>query len=152
MSYLYILEISPLLYVSVTIIFSHSEGCIFTLFIASLLFSVYSSFVLDWFILRYFILFVAEVKGIDSLISLSDFSLLVSGYASDYCILILYPTTLGLNCGFISTSACGLSHGFVPEGCHGRLVSALVRTRCGGGATSWVAGAWQHQMGWWLGH
>ena len=76
-SCLFILEISPLLYVSVAIIFSHSEGCIFTLFIASLLFSVYSSFVLDWFILRYFILFVAEVKGIDSLISLSDFSLLV---------------------------------------------------------------------------
>ena len=33
------------------------------------------------------------------------------------------------------------THVFSPEGCPGRLVSAPVRTRCGGGATSWVAGA-----------
>ena len=35
MRYLYILEISPLLVVSFAIIFSHSEGCLFTLFIVS---------------------------------------------------------------------------------------------------------------------
>ena len=35
MSYLYILEINPLSVVSFTIIFSHSEGCLFTLFIVS---------------------------------------------------------------------------------------------------------------------
>ena len=35
MSYLYILEINPLSVVSFTIIFSHSEGCFFTLFIVS---------------------------------------------------------------------------------------------------------------------
>ena len=35
MSYLYILEINPLSVVPFAIIFSHSEGCLFTLFIIS---------------------------------------------------------------------------------------------------------------------
>ena len=35
MSCLYIVEINPLLAVSFAIIFSHSEGCLFTLFIVS---------------------------------------------------------------------------------------------------------------------
>ena len=35
MSYLYILEINPLSVVSFAIIFSHSEGCLFTLLIVS---------------------------------------------------------------------------------------------------------------------
>ena len=60
-----------------------------------LLISVYSSFVsLGKFIPRCLILFVAMVNVIDSLVSLSDFSLLVYRNASDFCVLILYPATL----------------------------------------------------------
>ena len=54
----------------------------------SVLFSVCSSFVsLGRFIPRYFILFVAVVNWVDSLISLSDFSLLVYRNASDFSVL-----------------------------------------------------------------
>ena len=46
------------------------------------------------YIPKYFILFVAKVNGIVSLISLSMFSLLAYSNARDFCVLILYPATL----------------------------------------------------------
>ena len=64
-------------------------------FISVLQFSEYRSFLsLGRFILRYYILLVAVVDGSVSLISLSDFSLLVYRDARDFCALILYPATL----------------------------------------------------------
>ena len=56
---------------------------------------MYKSFVsLGKYIPKYFILFVAMVNGIVSLISLSVFPLLVYKNARNFYVLILYPETL----------------------------------------------------------
>ena len=81
-------------------------------FISVLEFSVYGSFVsLGRFIPKYLTIFVAIVNGIDSLTSLSDYSLLVYRNSNYFCILILYPATL-INSLISSSNFLIISLGF----------------------------------------
>ena len=81
-------------------------------FLSILYFFVYSSyFSLHRFIPRHFILFVAMVNRIDTLISLSDVSLLVHRDSSDFCVFILYLVTL-LNSLITSCNFLIVSFGF----------------------------------------
>ena len=67
-----------------------------------IVFYIQAFFTLGKFIPKYFILFIAVVNGIVSLVSLSDFSLLVDRSARDFCVLILYLVTLP--CSLINCS------------------------------------------------
>ena len=64
------------------------------------------------FIPRYLIFFVVMVNGIDSLISLSDFSLLVYRTASNFSVLVLYPATFLNSLNSYSTNFLILSLAF----------------------------------------
>ena len=76
---------------------------------------------------------VCPVDCVDLICSLYSWS---EGFGSSS----LSTLPLGFNCGFISSSACGLSTRVCSRGCPGGLGSAPVRARCGGGAAAWVVG------------
>ena len=74
-------------YVSICVFFSFFRQSL-------IVFSVQIFTSLVNFISKYFTVFDAIVNGIISFVSFSDSSLLVYRNATDFCMLILYPTTL----------------------------------------------------------
>ena len=97
----------------------HEHGMVFHLFVSSSISFMIVLYFLNYrsitslvrFIPRYQMVLEAIVNGINSLISLSIFSLLVHKKVSDFCALILYPATL-LNCCMSSHSLGVESFGF----------------------------------------
>lgn len=76
----------------------HEHGIYFHLFNSSISLAIFCSFKpftsLVIFIPRYFILLDAIVNGIVFLIMFVDYSLLVYGNATSFCVLIFYPVIL----------------------------------------------------------
>ena len=89
---------------SVCVVFDFGHDCV-------ILFCVQAFVSLGRFIPGYFILFVAIINGIVSLISLCELSLLVHKNARDFCVLILHPVT-ALNSLISSDSFLVASLGF----------------------------------------
>ena len=79
MSCLYILEINPLSAVSLAIIFSHSEGCLFTLFVVSFAAQKLLSFIRSHLFIYFLFALLWEVS--QSVLFLSK-SFIVSGLTS----------------------------------------------------------------------
>ena len=71
---------------SIRVLFDFFHQCFIVFYIQSLV-------SLGRYIPKYFILFIAMVNGMISLIYFNIFSLLVYRNARDFCVLILYPKT-----------------------------------------------------------